>query len=56
MFVEEVSIERVASGYFVYIVEFNARDEVLPVGLRLVVLMDGTVIRPTVAPNDGQAR
>lgn len=56
MSVEEVSIARVASGYFIYIVEFNAEDEMSPVGLRLVVLMDGTVIRPTVTPNDGRAQ
>lgn len=54
--VEEVSIVRVASGYFIYIVEFNAQDETPSVGLRLVVLMDGTVVRPTVTPGDGRAR
>ena len=56
MWVEEVSIVRVASGYFIYIVEFKARGEPSPVGLRLVALMDGTVIRPTVTPDDGQVQ
>ncbi len=52
MSVGNVNLSRVASGYFIYIVEFNTHDDVSPVGLRLVALMDGTVIRPTITPKD----
>lgn len=50
--VEDVNLSRVTTGYFIYIVEFNSHDERRPVGLRLVALMDGTVIRPTITPKD----
>ena len=54
MSVTNVDLSRVAPGYFIYIVEFKNRDEMSPVGvgLRLVALMDGTVVRPTISPQD----
>ncbi len=50
--VGNVNLSRVASGYFIYIVEFNNNDDMSPVGLRLVALMDGTVIHPTITPKE----
>lgn len=52
MSVANVNLSEVATGYFIYIVEFKTRDRTSPVGLRLIALMDGTVVRPTISPRD----
>ena len=48
--VADVNLSAVSpGGYYIYIIEFQPQGERVAVGLRLVALMDGTVVRPEIS-------